>query len=77
LRELIIKKILILLVLSNCSLKDLSGEKKISFDRKITYQKDLENFNILENIESYRPDTCSDMSRNPFMSKRYNFTNNE
>jgi hypothetical protein len=27
----------------------------------------------LEEFESYRPNSCSDMSRNPFGVKRYNY----
>lgn len=64
------------MVLSGCSLKDHSKEK-ITFDREVTSQKDLENFKILENIESYRPQSYSDATRSPFASKRYNFSNNE
>ncbi|MFY0649400.1 MAG: hypothetical protein JXQ86_01990 [Methylophilaceae bacterium] len=39
--------------------------------------ENISSFKILENIESYRPATCSDLSRNPFMTNRYEFKINE
>ena len=49
---------------------------KIDFERYAN-TKNVSSFKVLENLESYRPSTCSDMSRNPFMTKRYEFKINE
>ena len=47
-----------------------------SSKNEIHYKSESEIYQSLkqlEEFESYRPDSCSDMSRNPFGHKRYNF----
>ena len=48
---------------------------ELSVDLKKQYpDMDIDKlFNDLENYESYRPDSSSDTSRNPFNKKRYKF----
>ena len=49
---------------------------KSTFNNQRNFEKESEiyqNLTQLEEFESYRPDSCSDMSRNPFGPKRYNF----
>jgi len=63
-------------MISSCKTIGDISKNKIDFER----YADTENislFEVLENFESYRPATCSDMSRNPFMTKRYEFKINE
>ena len=63
-------------MISSCKTIGHISKNKIGFER----YADTENislFEVLENFESYRPATCSDMSRNPFMTKRYEFKINE
>lgn len=67
--------ILFILVSSCGTVSHMSG-KKIDFERYAN-TKNVSSFKVLENLESYRPSTCSDMSRNPFMTKRYEFKINE
>ena len=51
------------------SLKPISSYEIHHESKSDIYQ----NFKQLEEFESYRPDSCSDMTRNPFGPKRYNF----
>ena len=63
-------------MISSCKTISQISKNKIDFER----YADIENIfssEVLENFESYRPATCSDMSRNPFMTKRYEFKINE
>ncbi|MGA1740220.1 MAG: hypothetical protein ACO393_05115, partial [Methylophilaceae bacterium] len=76
-----IKKINLIFIISiminACSYNQYQLKNKINFEREISFKENQMNFDVLENIESYRPDSCSDMSRNPFMTKRYQFTRDE
>ena len=76
-----IKKINLIFIISiminACSYNQYQLKNNINFEREISFKENQMNYDILENIESYRPDSCSDMSRNPFMSKRYQFTHDE
>ena len=63
-------------IISSCKTVSDFSSKKIDFERYATTEN-ISSFKVLENIESYRPATCSDLSRNPFMTKRYEFKINE
>ena len=63
-------------MISSCKTVSHISNNKIDFERYAD-KKNISSFKVLENIESYRPATCSDMSRNPFMTKRYEFKINE
>ena len=63
-------------MISSCKTISYISKNKIDFKRYAD-TKNISSFNILENFESYRPATCSDMSRNPFMTNRYEFKINE
>ena len=67
----------IVLTINACSYNQDQLINKINFERQITFKENQMNYEILENIESYRPASCSDMSRNPFMTHRYKFTRDE
>ncbi len=47
-----------------------SSKNEIHFKSEAEINQSLKQ---LEEFESYRPNSCSDMSRNPFGLKRYNF----
>lgn len=76
-----IKKInlifIIPIMINACSYNQYQLKNKINFEREISFKENQMNFDVLENIESYRPASCSDMSRNPFMTHRYKFTRDE
>ena len=76
-----IKKINLIFIISiminACSYNQYQLKNKINFEREISFKENQMNFDVLENIESYRPATCSDLSRNPFMTNRYEFKINE
>ena len=63
-------------MISSCKTISLISKNKIDFERYAD-TGNISSFEVLENFESYRPATCSDMSRNPFMTKRYEFKINE
>ena len=63
-------------MISSCKTISHISNNKIDFERYADIEN-ISSFEVLENFESYRPATCSDMSRNPFMTKRYEFKINE
>ena len=63
-------------IISSCKTISHISKNKFDFERYADTEN-ISSFEVLENFESYRPATCSDMSRNPFMSKRYEFKINE
>ena len=63
-------------MISSCKTISHISKNKIDFKRYADTEN-IPSFNVLENFESYRPATCSDMSRNPFMTNRYEFKINE
>ena len=63
-------------IISSCKTISHISKNKIDFERYADTEN-ISSFEVLENFESYRPATCSDMSRNPFMTKRYEFKINE
>ena len=63
-------------MISSCKTIGHISKNKIDFERYADTEN-ISSFKVLENFESYRPATCSDMSRNPFMTKRYEFKINE
>lgn len=63
-------------MISSCKTISHISKNKIDFKRYADTEN-ISSFDVLENFESYRPATCSDMSRNPFMTNRYEFKINE
>jgi hypothetical protein len=63
-------------MISSCKTISYISKNKIDFERYAD-TGNISSFEVLENFESYRPATCSDMSRNPFMTNRYEFKINE
>ena len=63
-------------MISSCKTISHISKNKIDFERYADAEN-ISSFEVLENFENYRPATCSDMSRNPFMTKRYEFRINE
>lgn len=63
-------------MISSCKTLSHISKNKIDFER-YSDKGNISSFEVLENFESYRPATCSDMSRNPFMTNRYEFKINE
>lgn len=63
-------------MISSCKTISHISKNKIDFERYADIGN-ISSFEVLENFESYRPATCSDMSRNPFMTNRYEFKINE
>jgi hypothetical protein len=63
-------------MISSCKTISHISKNKIDFERYADAEN-ISSFEVLENFENYRPATCSDMSRNPFMTKRYEFKINE
>ena len=63
-------------MISSCKTISHISKNKIYFERYADIEN-ISSFEVLENFESYRPATCSDMSRNPFMTNRYEFKINE
>ena len=65
-------------MISSCKTISHISKNKIDFERYADADaENISSFEVLENFENYRPATCSDMSRNPFMTKRYEFKINE
>jgi hypothetical protein len=71
-----ISTLILFFIISGCKTVSTISSKKMDFERYADTEN-ISSFKILENIESYRPATCSDLSRNPFMTKRYEFKINE
>ena len=71
--------------ISFCSLaheqKEMSLEKSITkkISKEEYSEREIDTFRILENYESYRPDSSSDVNRNPLNKtpKRYKFEINK
>ena len=63
-------------MISSCKTISHISKNKNDFERYADTEN-ISSFEVLENFESYRPATCSDMSRNPFMTNRYEFKINE
>jgi len=63
-------------MISSCKTVSHISNDKIDFERYAD-KKNISSFKVLENIESYRPQSFNDASRNPFMKKRYKFKENE
>ena len=68
--------LILFLIISGCKTVDTLSSKKIDFEGYAD-KENISSFKILENIESYRPQSFNDATRNPFMKKRYKFTDNE
>ncbi|NCV38630.1 MAG: hypothetical protein EBW64_04955 [Betaproteobacteria bacterium] len=68
--------LILFFIISGCKTVSTISSKKMDFERYADTEN-ISSFKILENIESYRPATCSDLSRNPFMTNRYEFKINE
>ncbi len=68
--------LILFFIISGCKTVRTISSKKMDFERYADTQN-ISSFKMLENIVSYRPATCSDLSRNPFMTKRYEFKINE
>jgi len=68
--------LILFFLISSCKTISHISKNKIDFERYAD-TGNISSFKVLENFESYRPATCSDMSRNPFMTKRYEFKINE
>jgi hypothetical protein len=71
---------ILLFLFSSCTNIPQSIKDKNIFSpsskNEIYYKNEFEidqNLKQLEEFESYRPNSCSDMSRNPFGVKRYNY----
>ena len=71
-----ISTLILFLIISGCKTVDTLSSKKIDFERYAD-KENISSFKILENIESYRPQSFNDATRNPFMKKRYKFKDNE
>ena len=71
-----ISALILFFIISGCKTVSTFSSKKIDFERYLD-RENIFSFKVLENFESYRPATCSDMSRNPFMTNRYEFKINE
>jgi hypothetical protein len=63
-------------MIGGCKTISHISKNKIDFERYAD-TGNISSFEVLENFESYRPASCSDMSRNPFMTNRYEFKLNE
>ena len=63
-------------MISSCKTISHISKNKIDFERYADAEN-ISSFEVLENFENYRPATCSDMSRNAFMTNRYEFKINE
>jgi len=68
--------LILFFIISGCKTINTISSKKMDFKRYADTEN-ISSFKMLENIESYRPATCSDLSRNPFMTNRYEFKINE
>ena len=68
--------LILFIIISGCKTVSTISSKKIDFERYADAEN-ISSFEVLENFENYRPATCSDLSRNPFMTKRYKFNINE
>jgi len=64
--------LILFFMISGCKAFNHLSNNKIDFER-YAETNNISSFKVLENFESYRPSTCSDMSRNPFMTNRYEF----
>jgi hypothetical protein len=53
--------------------RTLSKEEVSKLESQHEYSNTKKLLNDLENYESYRPDSYSDATRNPFQKKRYQF----
>ena len=63
-------------MISSCKTANYVSNNKIDFE-SYADPKNISSFKVLENIESYRPQSFNDATRNPFMKKRYKFKENE
>jgi hypothetical protein len=68
--------LILFFIISGCKTLSTSSINKIDFEMHAEKQN-ISSFEVLENIESYRPQSFNDATRNPFMKKRYIFKNNE
>ena len=68
--------LILFIIIGGCKTVSTISSKKIDFERYANTEN-ISSFEVLENFESYRPATCSDMFRNPFMTSRYKFKINE
>ena len=60
--------------LTSCS-EGLIKQDNTYLSLKNYTDQEKEALKVLENLESYRPASCSDASRNPFLQPRYTFDN--
>ncbi len=63
-------------MISSCKTISHISKNKIDYERYADIEN-ISSFEVLENIESYRPQSFNDATRNPFMKKRYKFKENE